>query len=262
MGDPDNADHVSVTTPGLGTNLRESLGSMMGEAQMLKLEAESQLRDVNKSDTVATIAWIGYDPPQKEYANLDIGNVVLQGRAESAAPVLANFYEGLDTASTKNDPHITALGHSYGSLATSLALQESGRAVDDVVFYGSPGLGEKLPPVSQLVLAPQVLGLDWNNAVKSPSDLGLSSGHVFEMSEVKDPVANANRFGLSPNRIDWIEHLDTAQLTVTDSQGNERTYTGAEGHAEYPREGDKGLLHRSGYNLAAVLAGLPENAKR
>ncbi|MFI2476749.1 alpha/beta hydrolase [Nocardia xishanensis] len=257
VGDPDNADHISVTTPGLSTNVRESLGSMVGEAETLKRESERQLsQDGRPGETVATVAWIGYDPPQK--TALDIGNVALEGRADEAAKPLANFYEGLDTASNKNDPHLTALGHSYGSLTTSQALQENGNAVDDVVFYGSPGLGADAPVPTQLA---QPLG--WltnatgiNDEVDTPADLGLQPGHVYEMTERIDPVANMNGFGRSPNQIPWITHLGTGEVTVDGT-----TYTGASGHSEYPRtDPSTGQLHRSGYNLAAVVAGIPDNA--
>ncbi|WP_054814265.1 alpha/beta hydrolase [Nocardia arizonensis] len=257
VGDPDNADHISVATPGLSTNARESLGGMVGEAETLQREAERQLWVEGKGDeSVATVAWLGYDPPQK--TALDIGNVAFEGRADEAAKPLANFYEGLDAASNKNDPHITALGHSYGSLATSQALQEGGNAVDDVVFYGSPGLGAELPIPTQLS---QPLG--WlsnatgtNDEVGSAADLGLQSGHVYEMTENKDPVASANAFGRSPNQMPWVTHLSTDEVTVDGTK-----YTGATGHSEYPRtDPSTGALHRSGYNLAAVVAGIPNNA--
>ncbi|GAB0104141.1 alpha/beta hydrolase [Nocardia sp. JMUB6875] len=263
VGDPDSADNISITTPGLGTNVRESLGGMVSEAKTLKSEVESQLGIAGRSgETVATIAWIGYDPPQKSYLDGDIVGVGLEARADSAAPNLAKFYEGLDTASTKNDPHITALGHSYGSLTTSLALQQNGRAVDDVVFYGSPGLGGHSPLLmpSPLIVDTPLGGL--NDAVDSPDDLGLRPGHVYEMTEKNDPVAQFNRFGRSPAHLPWVTHLSTDELTVSDGHGNDRTYTGAEGHSEYPRTGSNGILHRSGYNLAAVVAGLPQNAMR
>ncbi|WP_433625763.1 alpha/beta hydrolase [Nocardia sp. CA-120079] len=255
VGDPDTADHISVTTPGLGTNLRESLGSMVGEADTLKTESERQLRAAGSDDTVSTIAWIGYDPPQKTYSDLDIANVMLQGRAEEAAPSLAKFYEGLDTASTQNDPHITALGHSYGSVTQSLALQEGGHAVDDAVFYGSPGLGGHALTTTPPWVEGTPIG-PLNDKVHSAEDLGLQDHHVYEMTEKGDPVANLNRFGQSPNALPWVTHLSTDEITV-DGQ----TYTGASGHAEYPRtDNTTQHLHRSGYNLAAIVAGLPDNA--
>ncbi|WP_280491066.1 alpha/beta hydrolase [Nocardia asiatica] len=259
VGDPDSADHVSVTTPGLGTNVRESLGSMVNEAEQLKKESESQLSQAGRpNEAVSTIAWIGYDPPQKSYNDLDIVNVASPDRAQEAAPVLAKFYEGLDVASTQNDPHITALGHSYGSLTTSLALQENGRAVDDVVFYGSPGLGGHIPAAPIPALPGLIAMSGVNDVVDSPADLGLQSHHVYQMTEHDDPVANFSSFGRSPNQIDWITPLSTDPITV-----DGRTYTGASGHAEYPRtDPSTGNLHRSGYNLAAIVAGLPENAMR
>ncbi|QIS08808.1 alpha/beta hydrolase [Nocardia arthritidis] len=248
-GDPDKADHVSVTTPGLGTNVRGSLKDMVGEADQLKAESERQLDKAGKkNETVSTIAWIGYDAPQKD---ADIVNVGFESRAKEAAKPLANFYEGLDVASTKNDPHITALGHSYGSLTTSLALQQKAGGVDDVVFYGSPGLGGHIPSAGTPIA---LLGL--NDVVHSPSDLGLQDHHVYEMTEKKDPVVAFNSFGRSPHFMPWVTHLSTDPITVDD-----RVYTGAEGHAEYPRTDPKtNNLHRSGYNLAAVVAGLPDNA--
>ncbi|MBF6172695.1 alpha/beta hydrolase [Nocardia blacklockiae] len=257
-GDPDTADHVSVTAPGLGTNLRDSVGGMVGEAEQLRQESERQLRGAGRPDeSVATIAWIGYDPPQKTYADLDILNVGFEGRAQEAASRLARFYAGLEVASTNGDPHLTTLGHSYGSLTTSLALRENGRAIDDAVFYGSPGLGGHAPYISSPWLEDTPLD-DVNDAVRSAADLGLEDGHVYQMTEQDDPVADFNRFGRSPQYLDWITPLSTEPLTV-----DGRTYIGASGHAEYPRtDPATGNLHRSGYNLAAIVAGLPENARR
>ncbi|WP_231951343.1 alpha/beta hydrolase [Nocardia terpenica] len=61
FGDPDTADHVAVTTPGLGTNVHGSLADMAKEGEALKQNAEHQLSRAGKTDTVAAIAWIGYE---------------------------------------------------------------------------------------------------------------------------------------------------------------------------------------------------------
>ncbi|MFI5783159.1 alpha/beta hydrolase [Nocardia sp. NPDC051570] len=266
VGDPDHADHVSVATPGLGSNLSRSLPGMVGEADSLKAESEWQLTKAGRNgETVSTIAWFGYDPPQGGLDNPqpDTANVMWEGRAQEGAKPLADFYKGLDAANARNDPHITALGHSYGSLTTSLALQQKEGGVDDVVFYGSPGLGGHIPAVGAsglgaLVNPPGALltetGL--NDTVHNTGDLGLQNHHVYEMTEKGDPVAHADRFGRSPGKMDWVTHLNTDPITV-----DGRYYSGASGHAEYPRvDGGTGNLHRSGYNLAAVVAGLPGNA--
>ncbi|GAB2699663.1 alpha/beta hydrolase [Nocardia thraciensis] len=266
VGDPDRADHVSVSTPGLGSNPRESLGGMVREAENLKLESERQLRAENSTGSVSTIAWFGYDPPQGGLDNPrpDTANVLWEGRAAEGAKPLADFYSGLDVASTRNDPHITALGHSYGSLTTSLALQEKAGGVDDVVFYGSPGLGGHVPAVGAsglgVVFDPAgalITETGLNDTVRNAGDLGLRDRHVYEMTEKGDPVAYADRFGRSPGKLDWINHLDTEAITLSDGS----TYTQGSGHAEYPRtDNETHRLHRTGYNLAAVVAGVPDNA--
>lgn len=250
VGDPDTADHISVTVPGLTSNVRDSIPGMVGEADALQSQAQAQLGAAGSPDAkVSTIAWMGYDPPQKDLTYPEVG---LEARAQEAAQPLSNFYQGLETANRNTDPHITALGHSYGSLATSLALQENGGAVDDVVFYGSPGLGRDIP----LSGHPVVNATGINDAVESAADLGLQPGHVYEMTERDEFVGGLNAFGRSPALMPWVTHLSTEQVTIGDT-----TYTGASGHSEYGRtDGTTHQLHRSGYNLAAIVAGLPENA--
>ncbi|MFD3595567.1 alpha/beta hydrolase [Nocardia sp. NPDC058640] len=277
VGNPDTADHISVTTPGLGSDLSSSLlggrggdgkwnpsGGMVGEAETLIETSQRQLADAGRGgEQISSIAWFGYDPPQGGMGSLDdittpdMINVTNEGRAQEAAQPLSSFYTGLDVASEKSDPHITALGHSYGSLATSLALQEQSGVVDDVVFYGSPGLGADipgLPGVGGLASPFSALGL--NDAVENAGDLGVRNGHVYEMTEHWDPVGNLDAFGRSPNEMPWVTHLSTDPISV-----NGETYTGATNHSEYGRtDGTTQNLHRSGYNLAAIVAGLPENA--
>ena len=63
-------------------------------------------------------------------------------RANEAAPDLAEFYRGINATNEHgSDVHLSAFGHSYGSMATAQALNELGAAgvVDDAAFYGSPG---------------------------------------------------------------------------------------------------------------------------
>ncbi|MGW4636112.1 alpha/beta hydrolase [Nocardia sp. NPDC004415] len=275
VGNPDTAEHISVTTPGLGSDLDETLlgggepknvdGGMMGEAQNLIATSESQLAAAGRDgEQVASIAWFGYDPPQggSNLSDLtpDMINVTNEGRAQEAAQPLSAFYTGLDVASEKNDPHITALGHSYGSLATSHALQQQSGVVDDVVFYGSPGLGADVYAPGIWGLGSPTTNLGFNDAVENAGDLGVRDGHVYEMSENRDGVANSNSFGRSPNLMPWVTHLSTDPITVQDpATGKDVTYSGASGHSEYGRS-DGTNLHRSGYNLAAIVAGLPENA--
>ncbi|QXN89177.1 alpha/beta hydrolase family protein [Nocardia iowensis] len=234
VGDPDNADHVSVTVPGVSTTV-QSLDGMTREAEALQREAKFQLNEEGRpGQRVASIAWLGYEPPPEigpEAASAD--------RAKDGAPKLANFFEGLDVASNKPDPHITALGHSYGSYTTALALQDSGRGqpVDDAVFYGSPGI----------------------NANDEP-DLGLPQGRGYVMRAPDDPITLADGFGtFGPDPVTTkLEQLSVAETTTKDGVHREDS----NGHSEYPRPSADGTLRTAGYNMAVIIAGLPELAVR
>ncbi|WP_280409555.1 alpha/beta hydrolase [Nocardia brasiliensis] len=230
VGDPDNADHVSVTVPGVSTTV-QSLDGMTREAEAVQREAEKQLRLAGRPDErVASISWLGYEPPP------DLGlEAARSARAEDGAPELAQFFEGLDVASTRPDPHLTALGHSYGSYTTALALQDHGRTqpIDDAVFYGSPGI----------------------NANDEP-DLGLAQGHGYVMRAPDDPISLVDGFGrFGPDPVTTkLEQLSVGEATTTDHVRREDS----NGHSEYPRPSGNGELRTAGYNMAVVIAGLPE----
>ncbi|MGL4306223.1 MAG: alpha/beta hydrolase, partial [Mycobacteriaceae bacterium] len=133
VGDPDTADHISVTTPGMDTTVAGSLEGMVKESDLLRKEALAQLENAHKEgETVSTISWIGYEPPVTTgpgnhdtpdwvpwIGEKDLGrgwaDAVQTDKATAGGEKLASFYEGLAVTSTKDDPHITALGHSYGS---------------------------------------------------------------------------------------------------------------------------------------------------
>ncbi len=252
LGDPDTADHIAVTTPGIDTTAA-SLRGMTDEASALKAETERQLDLAGRTgDTVSTIAWLGYQPPTTTgpgnydvpFIDQNLGRGWLldswqSDRATAGAPKLASFYEGLDVASQTPDPHITALGHSYGSYTQGLALQDAGprQPVDDAVFYGSPGF-------------------DANDE----SDLGLAPRHGFVMRAPDDPITVADGFGrLGPDPVQTdLEQLSVLEASTPDGVRRED----ASGHSEYPRPSGNGELRTSGYNMAVIVAGMPELAVR
>ncbi|MCJ0901874.1 alpha/beta hydrolase [Rhodococcus sp. ARC_M6] len=239
VGDPGTADHLSVTVPGLNTNVKDSMRGMALEARRLRDEAGRQLHTAGRGhEKVCTIAWIGYDAPQMTGpGKFDVGRASLDvsrgTKARIAADALSSFFHGLRASSVKDNPHFTALGHSYGSLATSLALQRNGYVgVADVVFYGSPGV-----------------------RAREESQLEVAVGHVYVMKAEGDAIAGFGRFGGDPS--DWsFQCLSTRSGYSPDGIYRERAF----GHAEYARTGDNGELRMTGYNLAVVIAGLPERA--
>ncbi|WP_373291646.1 alpha/beta hydrolase [Nocardia camponoti] len=270
VGNPDKADHVSVTTPGR-TTTTGSLPGMVKEANNLQYEAEKQLRLQGKNDTVASIAWLGYDTPQNPKA-ITVGELAEAGvdtgtadRAAEGAKALNQFYNGLEASHDGGKaPHITAVGHSYGSLTTGLALQNGEHPVTDMVVYGSPGVGAN---------SPTELGLDNGHAYVMRADDDLirwaqDVPKILDWNGVAHPLVedwqdnNNGGFGSDPARNPNFTQLETHDSTSTD--GQHRRLPGAHGHSDYPRSAggtDADPLPRvTTYNVAAVVAGLPENA--
>ncbi|MFE0748595.1 alpha/beta hydrolase [Gordonia sp. NPDC058843] len=236
LGNPDDADRVSVTTPGLDTNIRNSFGSMLGESAALRDETLDELRNAGRgNEKVSTISWLDFEPPDKD-SSRPFGvpwlEVAQQDRASDGATDLANFYRAIDATSTKDDPHIVALGHSYGSLTQGLALQDSGgHPVDEAVFYGSPGFEANDEP-----------------------ELGLKDGNGYVMMGTSDFIESFG--GVGPNgpapTDTKLEQLDVRSRTTADGVEREGAYI----HSDYPRNGQNGELRVSGYLMARILAGL------
>ncbi|GAA3390585.1 alpha/beta hydrolase [Streptomyces roseoviridis] len=156
-GNPDTSKHVSAYVPGLGTNL----DAVFVEETMVRAQDTAKgARSVDPSS--AAIVWLGYDAPQH-------GDVMLRGDAERGAPAYNRFMAGLSATNDHADPHLTAIGHSYGSLTVGTAARQSGGipGVDDVILLGSPGVG-----------------------VDRAQDLGVGKEHVYVGAADNDPVTH------------------------------------------------------------------------
>lgn len=228
LGDLEHAKNVSVTTPGMGTRVSRSLKSMTDEAAALREQAIA----LANGQSVASVAWIGYRTP-------DLGfDVADDELAKAGAARLNSLYRGLDATTQVADLHLTALGHSYGSLTTSLALQ-AGAPVDSVVLYGSPGA-------------------DISNA----SDLGVAPRQAFYQVAVGDEVAigvaGSHRFGGQIQDVPGMVPLATDPAWGPDPDGNTVFHEGSAGHSEYPRMGSNGVLRTSSFNMAAIVAANPD----
>ncbi len=172
---------------------------------------------------MATVSWLGYEAPQWGDLARPSRSVTDDAAARRGAVDLAAFNNGLDAARTR-PAHLTALGHSYGSLTTSLALQR-GTGVDDAVLFGSPGLG-----------------------TSDVADLGLRPGRVYVAEAREDPVADFASFGSDPNQLDGVTGLSAARSVIDGVVRQESV-----GHSEYLTDDTT-----SQYGMAAVVAGLPE----
>jgi len=282
IGNPDTATHVSVTAPGLNTTVHGAMTGMSSEATNLRAEAIRQLEATpgHELESVSTIAWIGYDAPQ--IPGFDEKGASLEGAwgvshddvAKVGAHDLARFYDGLTISHEGVPAELTAIGHSYGSLTTGLALQEPGNhGVTDAIFYGSPGI-----------------------EATTPAQLQLPNGHVFTMETPDDPIqavydgppalkagaamlpppfnslalggleamdlTGTGQFGPNPATNPDFTHLATGPSVVSDGNGGTMTLGGASGHSDYPRFMDDGTPRTTNYNIAAIIAGLGDDAIR
>ena len=270
VGNPDTATHVSVTAPGLNTTVRGSMREMVGQAGALRRESLRQLTDAGRpGEDVAAVAWIGYDIPQIPGLSADpvslarsewgAYRVTHDGAAKAGAAKLARFYDGITAAHRGAPLNLTAIGHSYGSLTTGLALRHA-HAVNNAIFYGSPGV-----------------------EASTPEQLGLPAGHVFAMQTPDDAIRWRNDappilraaaiaipgpfddallrlsdisgtvdFGPNPAANPNFVRLETGPTVVAGQD-----FDGASGHSEYPDAGRTTL-----YNIAAVVSGLSQRAIR
>ncbi len=147
FGNPDLAEDIAVCVPGLESRVSK-IDQVGGDAYNLYLET----RAADRSRSLATIAWQGYDAPEFD-------NVMFQGNADAGARLLAADVSALNLTHTGGDPRITVVAHSYGSTTTGLSLQRYGLAdsADQVILIGSPGVGGSADSVSDLHLRPDQL---------------------------------------------------------------------------------------------------------
>lgn len=225
VGDVDTADHVAVFTPGLGSTVDGSLKGYDDNMERLRQQAEAESRRYGDDGSVAAVTWIGYQAPQPGLEGYNPGDSdsVLQGdSARAGGGDLADFYRGID-ASRATDPHLTALGHSYGSTTTGFALQQE-TGVDDVVFFGSPGVG-----------------------TSHTEDLQIPEGHSYRIEARRDWVADTGQFGIDPTHMDGMTGLSAREETLPDG----RRLAESTGHSDYLAQDST-----SQYNMSVVVAGL------
>ncbi|WP_051969993.1 alpha/beta hydrolase [Kitasatospora azatica] len=236
FGNPDTAVNVSAYVPGLGTELRH-VGGKDGE-RALSVWAAAHSADPNRA--TASMVWLGYDPPPGlDRLDLQTLTVMDKARAEKGAKAYDQFLAGLRASHNGPPAHLTALGHSYGSLTVGLAgRRPEGTGADEMVLIGSPGTG-----------------------ARSASQLGVGADRVWVGAADHDPVSyapnpleeltgdfNQRWFGTDPAAAEFGAH----RFDVAD--GPSRSF---ESHSNYldPRGGN------SLFNIGQIVSGHSDKAK-
>lgn len=238
-GDVDKADNVAVFTPGMNSRVDTNLDDYVQDTDALKRHAEDELvRENRRGESVATVTWLGYEPPQTNPDGV-FEAVVTGDSAEKGAPKLAEFYNGID-ASRADNPHMTALGHSWGSLTQGYALRDHETGVDEAGFFGSPGIG-----------------------TDSGEELNVPENHVYAWEAREDAVANipgvVERYGKDVVEQDGIHHMSTEEYEPAPGQSTEAST----GHSEYMKsersQGQSSEVYQtSEYAMARIMIGSPD----
>lgn len=220
-GNIDEADNVAVLTGGVSTQVGQSVGEdgklhggmvgMANDADRIRRAAEYS----DPSKSTAVIAWMGYEAP----TGFTDSAVLSPARAKEGATALRSFSQGIN-ASHAGDPHLTLLGHSYGSTVTGIAL-EGKTGADDTVLFGSPGMGS------------------------GPKN--IPDGHLYAERSRDDPIAWATGLTMGD---DPVENSHVTTLSVAANGG----LNASAGHSEYLKEGTVSLA-----NIGNIVAGTPEN---
>ncbi|MFJ5718369.1 alpha/beta hydrolase [Streptomyces sp. NPDC093149] len=163
FGNPDTSRNVSAYVPGLSTALDEDFAK-----NDLKRARDTAIGTQIHDPSSAAIVWLGYDAPQTPITD-PLGAFAVMGdeRAEKGGLAYNSFMRGLEAANENENPHLTAIGHSYGSRTVGAAAQQGGGipGVDDIILVGSPGVG-----------------------VDHAEELGVGKEHVFVGAAENDMV--------------------------------------------------------------------------
>ena len=189
VGDVDHAQHVANFTPGMGTNVRDSLANYVDVADRMRDNAEEVTQGVKKED-VAVVAWLNYDAPTDVTKTFD-PSVASTEKAHAGADRLAGFLTGVRSWRDEQGGslHLTSVSHSYGSTTAGLAMLQMGEGVvDDHIYLASPGSG---------VDSVGALGVD-------PSHVWVSAVPEGDMVQGMGPDIT---FGRNPEQLEGIQHL-------------------------------------------------------
>jgi pimeloyl-ACP methyl ester carboxylesterase len=228
FGDLDGAGRIAVVVPGTANDL----GNFSEEDGGFRADA-SDLLAATSGTGIATIAWLGYDPP-------DSLGATMRNSANEGAAELQRFLAEIDP---QEDRAITVIAHSYGSVLAGTAAR-LGLEANDLVFVGSPGT--TLASASDAVLRPG--GRVWVAlAERDPIALGINPSELPPWWVPPVLWAPWLGFDLLSNGAEELWH---GPNPASEEFGARRVATvGSTGHSDYFEAG-------SLENLARIVEGL------
>ncbi|GAA1463656.1 alpha/beta hydrolase [Williamsia maris] len=221
--DPDTARNVATFVPGTGSNA----GNVRGGAD----RAAAMVTAAERADPTATtsvIAWYAYDAPA--------GLAAAAGPASAAhaAGPLDAFQAGLRATHDGPEPfHTTVIGHSYGTVVVGEAASQGHTLdADDLVFVGSPGIGDPDSPADRRL---------------TDVDAEEMNDHVYATTAARDPIGITEGIhGMSPTDPDF-----GGRVFASDPGSS----LSGSAHGEYWDIGPDGRMNRSLTAMGMIIAG-------
>lgn len=157
LGSVDEADKVSVVVPGMTNNVEDM--DELTDAGLNIYQEQKRAQEVrgDGEQNLAVVLWIGYESPpnlgmqahpQQMINNRLVTDISL---AETGGQRLADFTDGLNVTKSQttavqapdaySDPFVSIIAHSYGTTVVGEAMQVAETKVDNLVLYGSAGIG-------------------------------------------------------------------------------------------------------------------------
>lgn len=251
-GNPDTATHVSTFVPGIGTNVRDSLGQYM--------EINDRLREQTKHaginpNNVAAISYLGYVAPRNDGTHLVQAMDI--GYAERGAPKIAQFEEGLRASANANGHAFTntLLTHSYGSTTggKAAALMAPG-TVDRLILTGSPGSGvqtidecnvpKKQVYVSAVYNADNVQGLGFD------SSYGVDPQELQGITHLSGDARDAEKYHQGPAHAPLFTTVPVGRKGYFSTVDLDNIFHPFTNHMAYFEEGT-----RTSQDFANIIAG-------
>nr|WP_313539030.1 alpha/beta hydrolase [Leifsonia aquatica] len=158
----DDAEHVSLIVPGMGTTAGDIWN--YGNAARALREAQAVESGLDASK-IAVIAWLDYDPP----GGIDVVGVIRNELAEAGADRLGRTLQGLQGIEGwgAQSSQLSVVAHSYGTNVAAIALARPGVSAGNVVMLGSAGVSGGAPVAGVLnvplgeVYATQAVADEW-----------------------------------------------------------------------------------------------------
>ncbi|WP_024800133.1 alpha/beta hydrolase [Nocardia sp. BMG51109] len=235
-GNPDTASHVSTYVPGTGSRPAKM------DNDMKRVDAMQAQAQASGAKNPSVVAWFGYDAPP------GLTDATQQHYADSAAPALDRFQDGLRASHDGSPSYNSVIGHSYGTTVVGDAAGH-GRSLnaDAVAFVASPGTTLDGADEARLTGVPQDEVTKHVFATKAEND---PIPELYPQSQIARYVPGLDDFGRDPTDSDYGAQRFASNPGEEDWYG----YGGA-AHSQYWDYGSKSLI-----GMGDIIAGHGDRA--